>query len=100
MDKNILKKINILRGVKKNHNMGKYPDEIIHHICEALWNVNKKHMLKDNHTECKLKERTNHIAHYLEKLNRRKYPIFFIKLFLFPGGPKKVFRLSWDPQTL
>ena len=41
--------------------MGKYPDEMIHHICEALWNVNKKHMLKDNQTECKLKERTNHI---------------------------------------
>ena len=55
--------------------MGKYPYEMIHYMCEALWNVNKKHMLKDPHTECKLKERTNHIAHYLEKLNRRKYPI-------------------------
>ena len=32
-------------------------------------------MLKDHYAECKLKARTNHIAHYLEKLNRRKYPI-------------------------
>ena len=55
LDNNTLKKISILRGVKKNHNMGKYPDEMIHHICEALWNVNIKHMLKDHHTECKLK---------------------------------------------
>ena len=75
MDNNILKKISILRGVKKNHNMGKYPDELIHHICEALWNVNTKHMLKDHYAECKLKARTNHIAHYLKKLNRENYPI-------------------------
>merc|ERR1712239_62801 len=30
----ILKKISILRGVKKNHNMGHYPEEMIHCICE------------------------------------------------------------------
>ena len=40
IDNNILKKISILRGVKKNHNMGHYPEEMINCICEALWNLN------------------------------------------------------------
>ena len=32
INNNILKKISILRGVKKNHNMGNYPEEMIHCI--------------------------------------------------------------------
>ena len=39
LDNNILKKISILRGVKKDHNMGLYPDELIHYICEACHNL-------------------------------------------------------------
>ena len=38
LDNIILKKISILRGVKKDHDMGKYPDELIFCICEGLWN--------------------------------------------------------------
>merc|ERR1712208_196492 len=39
MDRKILKKINILRGIKKGDNMGRYPNEMIHCICEAIYNI-------------------------------------------------------------
>ena len=39
MNEKILNKISILRGVKQGDNMGRYPDEMIHCICEALFNI-------------------------------------------------------------
>ena len=39
MDEKILKKISILRGIKKGDNMGRYPNEMIHCICEAIYNI-------------------------------------------------------------
>ena len=39
MDKEMINKINMLRSVKRNHDMGLYPDELIHCICQALHNI-------------------------------------------------------------
>ena len=76
MDNNIIKKISILRGVKKNHNMGKYPHQLIHHICEACHNLRfRSENLLTPYNECLLKARTNQIKHYLRKLTRKNYPI-------------------------
>ena len=32
----MINKINMLRSVGRNHDMGLYPDELIHCICQAL----------------------------------------------------------------
>jgi len=72
IDNNILKKISILRGVKKNHNMGHYPEEMINCICEALWNLNKRgDKMMCGYTICKLRARTSGIDRYLKKLSRK-----------------------------
>ena len=39
MDKEMINKINMLRSVKRNHDMGLYPDELIHCICQTLHNI-------------------------------------------------------------
>ena len=39
LNEKILKIISILRGVKKGDIMGRYSDEMIHCICEALHNI-------------------------------------------------------------
>ena len=39
MNQKLINKINILRSVGRNHDMGLYPDELIHCICEALHNI-------------------------------------------------------------
>ena len=36
MDKKMINNINMLRSVKRNHDMGLYPNELIHCICQAL----------------------------------------------------------------
>ena len=72
IDNNILKKISILRGVKKNHNMGHYPEEMINCICEALWNLNKRgDKMMCGYTICKLRARMSGIHRYLKKLSRK-----------------------------
>ena len=72
IDNNILKKISILRGVKKNHNMGHYPEEMIHCICEAIWNLNKKaDKMMCGYTICKLRTSMSGIHSYLRKLSRK-----------------------------
>ena len=69
IDNNILKKISILRGVKKNHNMGHYPEEMIHCICEAIWNLNKRgDEMMCGYTICKLRTSMCGIHRYLRKL--------------------------------
>ena len=35
----MINNINMLRSVKRNHDMGLYPDELIHCICQALHNT-------------------------------------------------------------
>ena len=35
----MINKINMLRSVKRNHDMGLYSDELIHCICQALHNI-------------------------------------------------------------
>ena len=52
MNKKKINKIDMLRSVGRNHDMGLYPDELIHCICEALHNI------------C---FRPYHIAQHLEK---------------------------------
>ena len=72
INNNILKKINILRGVKKNHNMGHYPEEMIHCICEAIWNLNKKaDKMMCGYTICKLRTSMCGIHRYLRKLSSK-----------------------------
>ena len=72
IDNNILKKISILRGVKKNHNMGHYPEEMIHCICEAIWNLNKKaDKMMCGYTICKLRTSMCGIHRYLRKLSSK-----------------------------
>ena len=39
MNKKMINKINMLRSAGRNHDMGLYPDELIHCICEALHNI-------------------------------------------------------------
>ena len=39
MNQKMINKINMLRSVGRNHDMGLYPDELIHCICEALHNI-------------------------------------------------------------
>ena len=39
MNQKMINKINMLRSVGRNHDMGLYPDELIHCICEALNNI-------------------------------------------------------------
>ena len=39
IDKNIIHRINMLRSVRRNDDMGVYPDEMIHCICEAMHNI-------------------------------------------------------------
>ena len=39
MNKKLINKINMLRSVGRNHDMGLYPDELIHCICQALHNI-------------------------------------------------------------
>merc|ERR1711888_416493 len=56
INNNILKKISILRGVKKNHNMGHYPEEMIHCIC-------------------KMRTSMTGIHSYLRKLSRKNVPM-------------------------
>ena len=72
IDNNILKKISILRGVKKNHNMGHYPEEMINCICEAIWNLNKKaDKMMCGYTICKMRTSMTGIHRYLRKLSRK-----------------------------
>ena len=39
MDKEMINKLNMLRSVKRNHDIGLYPNELIHCICQALHNI-------------------------------------------------------------
>ena len=72
IDNNILKKISILRGVKKNHNMGHYPEEMINCICEAIWNLNRKaDQMMCGYSICKMKTSMSGIHRYLRKLSRK-----------------------------
>merc|ERR1712208_242921 len=72
IDNNILKKISILRCVKKNHNMGRYPEEMINCICEAIWNLNKKaDKMMCGYSICKMKTSMTGIHRYLRKLSRK-----------------------------
>ena len=72
INNNILKKISILRGVKKNHNMGHYPEEMINCICEAIWNLNRKaDQMMCGYSICKMKTSMSGIHRYLRKLSRK-----------------------------
>ena len=56
--------------------MGKYSDELIHHICEACHNLRfRSENLLTPYNDCLLKARTNQIKHYLRKLTRKNDPI-------------------------
>ena len=70
MDNNMLKKISILRGVKKGDNMGRYPNKMIHCICEAMhnicWNAD---VIAKGYNQCKLKTELAPIKDYLIKIS-------------------------------
>ena len=56
MNEKILKIISILRGVKKDHNMGHYPDELIHCRCEAMHNICwDPNVIATEFMQCKMK---------------------------------------------
>ena len=56
MDKNLIPGINILNKLRENDNMGKYPDQVIHYICKALWNIRWKYdKMMCGNTKCELK---------------------------------------------
>ena len=56
INEKILNIFSILRGVKKGDNMGRYPDEMIHCICQAMhnicWNPNR---IAKGFMQCKMK---------------------------------------------
>ena len=76
LDNNILKKISILRGVKKDHNMGHYPDELIHCICEAMhnicWNPN---VIAKEFMQHKMKNELKPIKHSIRRLAKPHYSL-------------------------
>merc|ERR1711888_131249 len=69
MNEKILNIISILRGVKKGDNMARYPDEMIHCICEAMhnicWNAD---VIAKGYNQCKLKHELTPISHYIKRL--------------------------------
>ena len=70
----ILNIISILRGVKKGYNMGHYPDEMIHCICEAMhnicWNAD---VIAKWVMQCKLKHELNPIKRSIKRLAEPDY---------------------------
>ena len=76
MNEKILNKISILRGVKKGDNMGRYPDEMIHCICEALFNI-RLHFDKivKGYNHYRLKHVLLPIKNSIERLANPKYSL-------------------------
>ena len=76
MNEKILNKISILRGVKKGDNMGRYPDEMIHCICEALFNI-RSHFDKivKGYNHYRLKHVLLPIKNSIDRLANPKYSI-------------------------
>ena len=73
MNEKILKKISILRGVKKGDNMGRYPNEMIHCICEAMYNiVHRTDLIAKGLMKYKLKRELLPIKNYLMKISEAK----------------------------
>ena len=73
MDEKILKKISILRGVKKGDNMGQYPNEMIHCICEAMYNiVHRTDLIAKGLMKYKLKRELLPIKNYLMEISEAK----------------------------
>ena len=53
-----------MRGVKKDQNMGHYPDELIHYICEACHNLRfRSENLLSPYIECLLKAKMDQFKH-------------------------------------
>ena len=73
MDEKILKKISILRGIKKGDNMGRYPNEIIHCICEAIYNIiHRTDLIAKGLMKYKLKREILPIKNYLMEISEAK----------------------------
>ena len=73
MNEKILNKISILRGVKKGDNMGRYPNEMIHCICEAMYNiVHRTDLIAKGLMKYKLKRELLPIKNYLMKISEAK----------------------------
>ena len=68
------KKISILRGVKKGDNMGRYPNKMIHCMCETMhnicWNAD---VIAKGYNQCKLKHELTPISHYIKRLAEPDY---------------------------
>ena len=76
MNKDIIHRINILNKVRENDNMGRYPDQVIHCICEALWNICWKYnKLMCGSTKCEFKRQLESIKKYIRMLSKRKLSI-------------------------
>ena len=73
MDEKILKKISILRGIKKGDNMGRYPNEMIHCICEAIYNIiHRTDLIAKGLMKYKLKHEILPIKNYLMEISEAK----------------------------
>ena len=73
MDEKILKKISILRGIKKGDNMGRYPNEMIHCICEAIYNIiHRTDLIAKGLMKYKLKREILPIKNYLMEISEAK----------------------------
>merc|ERR1712030_209959 len=74
MNEKILKKISILRGVKKGDNMGRYPNKMIHCICEVLYNiVHCTDVIAKGPMKYKLKHELLPIKNSINRLANPKY---------------------------
>merc|ERR1712030_55744 len=70
MNEKILKKISIMGGVKKVDNMGRYPNKMIHCICEAMYNiVHCTDLIAKGPMKYKLKHELLPIKNYLIKIS-------------------------------
>ena len=74
MNEKILKKISIWRGVKKGDNMGRYPNKMIHCICEAMYNiVHCTDVIAKGPMKYKLKHELLPIENSIKRLANPKY---------------------------
>ena len=96
MDEKILKKVSKLRGVKKGDNMGRYPNEMIHCICEAMYNiVHRTDLIAKGLMKYKLKHELLPIKNSIKRLANPKYSMKKkINLFIKTKGWERCFHCN------
>ena len=76
IDKNIINRINMLRSLRRNDDMGVYPDEMIHCICEAMHNIcHNVDCITKGVEKCRLKILLEPMKCNIRKLADSNYPM-------------------------